>query len=1190
MSRKRKIIFVAVVVSLLVLLGIGLLLAFRPEEKEKPERGVIRDATTKVIESDTENAGFDIKEGDIHYSHGSIVEGHRYPGWEGIQIDKDGKEEKMKQIGDKLFVTTDKEKKAFFASDSSSNTSDTHDMAYVFKAPRKVKLDIVLNVKVSASGGDGVVAYAYRNDTDHCVINGTIVTGKAALEAKDVILEKGDRLYFRYNRNKTTDSDTGNFYAKVIFNELDPEEEVSRGEKFKISEAVVPMPTPGTNSFSHGSIKYPDAYPFWSAVAISRTTKKETALVKEEDKLYIAGDTTKRAFFGSDTSAHPSETYDMAYVYTMPCKAKINLVLNAKVTADGGDGVVGSVYVNNKSNMIIQETVIQSADGAKAIPANNLVLNKGDKIYFVYSMHQSIQNDAGNFYGKISYVEIDPKDDGSNGGGAEDNQTDVVQPGTISYSHGSLNNAKVYPYWNTKSVELASGKISDMVKGSEAKTVYVEKDKTAYLNSSGKAQSSSGHDLLYVYTMPVKAKVNIALNASVKSAGSDGVVVYAYRNSTDNCIINHTEVTNTGNRVVGQKDGIILNKGDQIYFRLNAKGTSNEDEGWFYAKITYAEIEPSGDAFVGEAYKETTQGGESDSDEAQVSKGTITYGNHSIQYPDLYRNWSTVSISDSKETAMIRDGEKVYVTGDTSKEPYFASNGMAKAAEHQDLAYVYTMPVKAKVDIELMTMLTDTSKDGIAVTVYADEPDNPVIADTQVTNKEGLKILSADDIILDKGSKLYFRLNKNQSSDGDEGLFQAKITFIEINPAGNAYKQITWKDMVVGGTMSGGSYGTYYSHGSINNPTVYPYFATMSIDLKDGRESALVTGSAANTMYVKTDSSAYLNTSGRAQSSAEHDLAYVYTMPCKAKINIALNASVSGKNSDGIVVYAYANNTSNCIINRTVVTKTSNTTVGVVNGITLDKGDKIYFRLNKKDTITEDAGYFYARITYVNEEPDQDVFKGEELEVEEVLTWEDLVAGKGTNNGASFSHGSIASPNTYAYWETKSISHATGEEKALVKGSVANYMYIDGDATAYLNSSGKAQPAANHDLVYVYTMPCRARIDIALNASVADTKGDGVVVYAYVNDVSNCVIDRIYVKNTSNKTVGNVTDITLNKGDKIYFRLNKNENRTGDAGYFYAKITYRNQAPDQVVYVESAYDQLFSRNRKSFFLAKLLKV
>ena len=121
-------------------------------------------------------------------------------------------------------------------------------------------------------------------------------------------------------------------------------------------------------------------------------------------------------------------------------------------------------------------------------------------------------------------------------------------------------------------------------------------------------------------------------------------------------------------------------------------------------------------------------------------------------------------------------------------------------------------------------------------------------------------------------------------------------------------------------------------------------------------------------------------------------------------------------------------------------------------------------------------------------------------------------------------------------------------------------MYVDGDGTAYFNASGKMQSATNHDLVYVYTMPCKAKINIALNASVT-SGSDGVKVSCYVNDTSHYLIAEKTMTNTSNASAGSVNGVTLNTGDKIYFRVNKNTTTTSDNGMFYAAITFLNEAP-----------------------------
>ena len=118
-----------------------------------------------------------------------------------------------------------------------------------------------------------------------------------------------------------------------------------------------------------------------------------------------------------------------------------------------------------------------------------------------------------------------------------------------------------------------------------------------------------------------------------------------------------------------------------------------------------------------------------------------------------------------------------------------------------------------------------------------------------------------------------------------------------------------------------------------------------------------------------------------------------------------------------------------------------------------------------------------------------------------------------------FAHGSINAPAHNPGWETRSVDLATGEEAALVRSG--NYMHIAAEEkkTGFLHRNGYAATAEGYDLVYVYTMPCKAKIDLTVNASVQSDDTDGAVVYAYVNDTSNCVINRTVVTNTSNTSV-----------------------------------------------------------------------
>ena len=943
---------------------------------------------------------------------------------------------------------------------------------------------------------------------------------------------------------------------------LDPDERKNDDSSFEVKE--------GTATFSHGMILEPNRYPEWEVKQISLSDGEITDMKKIGDKMYVNEDRT--AYFASDTSSNTSSDYDLMYVYTMPCKARVDIVLNVKVSEQDGDGVVAYAYRNDTSHCFINGTIVTESAQLKAV---GVVLEKGDKLYFRYNKNKTSEGDLGNFYVKLTYIELDPKGEAVPGEAfrvsAQDPSDGVaaIEAGTVTYSHGSMNNPKVYPYWEMRSLELATGKETALVKGSEPKTMYVAADSSAYVNVSGKAQSSNEHDLLYVYTMPCKARVDIALNASVAGAGSDGVVVYCYRNDTDHCLINHTKVTNTGNKTAGSAKGVILEKGDKIYFRLNKNGNTTDDAGYFYGKITYVEIDPEGAADQGNSYGESQdpKPEEDDPKDVSVVVGITTYANDFIEYPQVHPDWEAISIaSDGTEAAMTREGSRMYITGDAQKKAYLAADSTAAPAEDHDLAYVYTMPCKAKINIAMTALVKDSAGDGIVAWCYVNDTASSIIRKKTVKAADSLTTRKANDIILNKGDRLYFRYNKNENVSKDEGIFFAKITYTEINPQGEAYRKTTWEDMAKGGVMSGGAYGTYYSHGSISNPKVYPFWETVSIS-SDGTEKAMITGSQANTMYAADDNTAYLKASGMAMTSEDHDLAYVFTMPCKAKLDIALNASVTS-GSDGVVTYCYVNDTSNCIINHTVVTNTTNKTVAAAKGITLNEGDRIYFRLNKNGNTLADAGYFYAKLVFVNEAPDDEAYQGEEYLK---INWKDMVGKVFQTNSDYFN-------TENAPFETKAIHLLTGKETAMyysafTGGAKLDYMYITGEDKVspkpYLRENGQAQTSENHDLVYVYTMPCAAVVNLEMVGRVNKVgngnTGDGIVMYCYRNDPTDSLIDRTDVKYNA-ASPGTITQIkkngiALKKGDKLYFRLNKNGTNKDDNANFYAKIIYVNQAP-----------------------------
>ena len=389
------------------------------------------------------------------------------------------------------------------------------------------------------------------------------------------------------------------------------------------------------------------------------------------------------------------------------------------------------------------------------------------------------------------------------------------------------------------------------------------------------------------------------------------------------------------------------------------------------------------------------------------------------------------------------------------------------------------------------------------------------------------------------------------------------------------YSDTTWAE--IGGT-------TMFAHGSINAPANNPGWETRSVDLATGEEAALVR--SGNYMHIAAEEkkTGFLHRNGYAATAEGYDLVYVYTMPCKAKIDLTVNASVQSDDTDGAVVYAYVNDTSNCVINRTVVTNTSNTSVASKNGLTLNACDKLYLRLNKKEsapqaaTVANKMGYFYGKIVFAKEKPDAECYKGESLAD---TSWREM-AGKVVQTNSDY-FGTEDAP-----FETIALNLSTGKETSLYYSAFTgrtqlDYMYITGEDKVtpkpYLRENGQAWTSAEHDLMYVYTMPCDAVVNLEMvgrvNTVGSGNTGDGIVMYCYRNDTTNCIVNRTPVEynTTSPGTITQIkkNTITLKKGDKLYFRLNKNETNTDDNSNFYAKITFVNTKPGEEAYQGEAY-------------------
>ena len=1135
------------------------------------------------------------------YGHGFIKSATGVnEGWRAVAIPHDTEKETevLTKTGNYMYIPSEETKTAFLHASGYAKTAAEYDLAYEYTMPCKAKIDMTLAASVHSDDMDGAAVYAYINDTSHCVINRTIITGigdagRQYIDAKGITLNAGDKIYFCLNKKETTpDTDLANhgyFYAKITYASEKPADTAFEGEALKEGWELMA----GTTIFTHSCVGKTVKDLETKSIHLATDEEKDlvTGTVTSPKTMYV-DDGTESAYLNASGMAQTSETHDLAYVYTMPWKAKIHLDINASVTSTDGDGAIVYAYVNDPSNCIINRTYVTRTGNGTVASAEDITLNAGDKIYIRLNKRNTTTDDAGYFYGKITYTNSEPAEEVTQGEAYEETTWKEMDESGVLYGHANLTNTTVSTNWERKAMPVGTEDTKDLVTGTAANTLYVnDGTESAYLNSSGKAQTSETHDLAYIYTMPVTAKIDLQVTASVGS-GSDGVVVYVYVNTKVRGLI-RTVVTDT-NKDAYSVRGITLQKGDKIYFRVNCNGTTTGDDQYFYAAVDFLGEAPDAEIYQGAAFDENVTWAEMASGKG-IGSGTSAVVNHSsgstqshgsISDSTTYAGWEYKSVelaTGTEENLVIVNNQTSlrYVNGDT--KAYVRSSGMAQSGTNHDLMYVYTMPVTAKVNIAMNVNVKDETSDGVYVYCYVNDKSNTIINELITDTTKVAR--TANGIILEKGSKIYFRLNKNGTTTNDLGYFYGTITFLNEAPIGESYQgedigDVTWAERANGvGTVNGET----LAHTSIIEPETYPGWEYKSVELATGNIMDTYTNANYPDIRYVTKWASYMraNNNGYYVASATNDLLYVYTMPCKAKVKISMKTSVASR-SDGVIATCYVNDESNEIMR--YLEKNTTAKTYSADGITLHKGDKIYFRLNCNTNATNDKGIFNAIVTFLDEAPDTEAYQGT---LSAGVTWAELASGnsavEGTvsNSGTTYSHGSISSPTTYKFWSAKAVNLTTGEMTDMVKES--NTMYIDGDAekTAYLNSGYESMTSDTHDLLFEYTMPCKAKVNITLYGAVGSASSDGAIASCYVNDTSNYIIDstlitHVYTSSSKATTVGSKNGVILNAGDKIYFRLNKNQTTTDDKGTFYARIIFVPEAPFGNAYSQAAEHTLLA--------------
>ena len=183
-----------------------------------------------------------------------------------------------------------------------------------------------------------------------------------------------------------------------------PTDQNGKGDTDQQETAEITM---GTITYSHGCIEKPWKYPYWEAKSKDLATGEVKDLVVFDDRAYIDGDEEMEAFFSSDSQSYPSATHDMLFVYTMPFDATVQIEVITRVHSEQSNGITAYCYVNDTSKYLLEPTVVTWEDDVKDFTYYEQKLKKGDVLYCGYGANGDATEDAGNFYVKMTYVDIE---------------------------------------------------------------------------------------------------------------------------------------------------------------------------------------------------------------------------------------------------------------------------------------------------------------------------------------------------------------------------------------------------------------------------------------------------------------------------------------------------------------------------------------------------------------------------------------------------------------------------------------------------------------------------------------------------------------------------------------------------------------------------------------------------------------
>ncbi len=445
------------------------------------------------------------------------------------------------------------------------------------------------------ANSDGVIVSAARNELNRMLLENTLVTptdGEKHLLLNDIVLEAGDKVFIRLNKNGSNAYDAGNgFSVKVTYLEINPSDAATEGTVIDTS-----LPHAGDFTYSHANaVEHPDNWEFKS-IGIADSSISDMVWDAATGAYRVTNDSSSGNYYGyfqNNYSFGTADSRDVAAVFVAPAKVKVKIDIHLANMQANSNGVIVSAARNELNRMLLYQTVVLPSDGEKHFILDEMVLNSGDKVYVRVDSNGQNAYDAGcGFSIKVTYLEINPQSEATVGTILNEKDpsriSEQIQEGSVSISKNSIGQTNGLNGWSHKYI-TAANKSYPMTFDTKTGSYRIlrtmnENSYASFFANGSPGGTADDYDTAIVYTAPVHTKIRFTITTRVENERSDGIITKILRNTMDNKIwpeeARHRIISFTDGMVMTQIT-LFLGKNEQIFFYLN------KNENYLYDHVTF---------------------------------------------------------------------------------------------------------------------------------------------------------------------------------------------------------------------------------------------------------------------------------------------------------------------------------------------------------------------------------------------------------------------------------------------------------------------------------------------------------------------------------------------------------------------------------------------------------------------------